>query len=124
MTTQQTPDPIGKPGISAPEVGLPPAPGTDIVGNPGVSQPPGNAYAYKNPLLYAFGGLFFAPLVLFLMGGSRSTCGWILGLWALFWLTVWLYGLGFIFFIAIDIWSVMACYQEAVKQNQAHGFAQ
>ena len=86
-------------------------------------QSPGNAHLYKNPVLYAIGGLLLPPLVLFLMGGNRTTCVWILGLWVLFWMTVWLMGIGAIFVIAAYIWSVVACYQEANKQNQALGVA-
>jgi hypothetical protein len=84
---------------------------------------PGNAHLYKNPVLYAIGGLFLPPLVLFLMGGNKATCVWIAGLWVLFWMTVWFMGIGAIFAIAADIWSVVACYQEANKQNQALGVA-
>jgi len=86
-------------------------------------QPPGNAYVYKNPVLYAVGGIFFPPLVLFLMGGNRTICALMLGLWILFWLTIWLFFLGGIFLVALNICSVVACYQEAMKQNLAHGFA-
>lgn len=86
-------------------------------------QSPGNAHLYKNPVLYAIGGLFLPPLVLFLMGGNRATCAWIVGLWVLFWVTVWFLGVGAIFAISADIWSVVACYQEAVKQNKALGLA-
>ena len=86
-------------------------------------QSPGNAHLYKNPVLYAIGGLFLPPLVLFLMGGNRTTCAWIIGLWVLFWATVWFFGIGAIFAISADIWSVVACYQEAVKQNNALGLA-
>jgi hypothetical protein len=81
------------------------------------------SHLYKNPVLYAIGGLFLPPLVLFLMGGNRATCAWMVGLWVLFWITVWMMGIGAIFAIAVDIWSVIACYQEAVKQNQANGLA-
>jgi hypothetical protein len=80
-------------------------------------------YVYKNPLLYAFGGLFFPPLVLFLMGGDRKTCLIMLGLWGLYWLTVWFFFIGFVFWLVLYPWSVISCYQEAVKQNKAHGFA-
>jgi hypothetical protein len=86
-------------------------------------QSPDNTHLYKNPVLYAIGGLFLPPLVLFLMGGNRTTCAWIVGLWVLFWMTVWFFGIGAIFAIAADIWSVVACYQEANKRNQALGFA-
>jgi hypothetical protein len=88
------------------------------------SQQPGNPYVYKNPVLYGFGGLFFPPLVLFLMGGNRTTGLWIIGLWVLFWLTVWFFGIGAIFAVGAYVWSVMACYQEANKQNLAHGLGQ
>jgi hypothetical protein len=47
----------------------------------------------------------------------------MMGLWVLFWLTIWLSFIGVLFMLPIYIWSVVACYQEAVKQNQAHGFA-
>ncbi len=86
-------------------------------------KPQANTHLYKNPVLYAIGGLFLPPLVLFLMGGNRATCAWMLGLWLLFWSTVWMMGIGAFFAIAIDIWSVIACYQEAVKQNQERGLA-
>lgn len=86
-------------------------------------QSPDNTHLYKNPVLYAIGGLFLPPLVLFLMGGDRTTCAWIVGLWVLFWMTVWFFGIGAIFAIAADIWSVVACYQEANKRNQALGIA-
>jgi hypothetical protein len=102
--------------------GLAPLPGTEDVIGRTAQQPPG-AYAYKNPILYAFGGFFFPPLVLFLMGGSRVTCAWMIGLWVLFWLTIWMLFVGAIFLLPLYIWSVVACHQEAVKQNQAHGFA-
>ena len=88
-----------------------------------VAHTPQQSHLYKNPVLYAIGGLFLPPLVLFLMGGNRSTCAWMVGLWVLFWITVWMMGIGAIFAIAVDIWSVIACYQEAVKQNQANGLA-
>jgi hypothetical protein len=139
MTTEQTPagwypDPTGKSGEmywdgqewhqdqkGPAGSGLSPLPEThDAVVH--AEQPQGR-YAYKNPILYALGGLFLPPLVLFLMGGSRATCGWMMGLWVLFWLTVWFLGLGAIFVLALYIWSVVACYQEAEKQNNAHGFA-
>ena len=83
----------------------------------------GKAHLYKNPVLYAIGGLFLPPLVLFLMGGNRTTCAWILGLWLLFWTTVWFLGVGAIFAITADIWSVVACYREAVRQNNALGLS-
>jgi hypothetical protein len=109
--------PNGAPATS----GVAPYTQTQTPGSNAVQQP--GAYAYKNPVLYALGGLFVPPLVLFLMGGDRKTCAIMLGLWVAFWLTVWLYGLGVIFVMANYIWSVTACYQEAVKQNLARGFA-
>ena len=84
---------------------------------------PAAAYAYKNPILYAFGGVFFPPLVLFLMGGDRTTCAWMAGLWVVFWLTVWLFFIGAIVLPVLYFWSIYACYQEAIKQNAAHGLA-
>ena len=119
-----TPDPSGEPGEKYWDGqqwrtdGLSPS---SVAPYQGGQQPA--AYAYKNPVLYALGGIFLPPLVLFLMGGDRKTCLYMLGLWGLFWLTVWLYGLGVIFVFANYIWSVTACYQEAVKQNKARGFA-
>lgn len=106
-----------------PGAGLAPLPGTEDVVRYAPGQPPGHAYVYKNPILYGFGGLFFPPLVLFLMGGSRTTCAWMMGLWVLFWLTIWLFFIGVLFMLPLYIWSVVACYQEAVSQNNAHGLA-
>jgi hypothetical protein len=102
---------------------LPPTPAKRLPEAHTAQRSPGNAHLYKNPVLYAIGGLFLPPLVLFLMGGNRTTCAWIVGLWLLFWMTVWFMGIGAIFAIAADIWSVVACYQEANKQNQALGVA-
>lgn len=83
----------------------------------------GDAHPYKNPVLCGIGGLVLPPLALFLIGGSRTTCASMVGLWVVFWITVWMMGIGAVFAIAIYIWSVVACYQEAVKQNEAHGLA-
>jgi len=129
------PDPSGKPGqmywdgqqwhqdqTSTTDSGLAPLAGIQSAFGRAPQQQPGT-YAYKSPVLYAVGGFFFPPLVLFLMGGSRTTCLWMMGLWVLFWLTVWIFMIGGIFLVANYIWSCLACYQEAVKQNQAHGFA-
>jgi Protein of unknown function (DUF2510) len=139
MSTQSTPagwypDPTGKSGqmywdgqqwqqdqTSTAGSGLAPLPGTQPA--PVRAQQPPGTYAYKNPVLYGLGGVFFPPLVLFLMGGSRATCAWMMGLWVLFWLTIWVFLIGVLFMIPLYIWSVVACYQEAVKQNQALGFA-
>ena len=82
---------------------------------------PDLAHLYKNPVLYALGGLLLPPLVLFLMGGDRASCAWIVGLWVLFLMTVWFFGIGAIFVFAGYLWSVAACYQEAIKQNKARG---
>ncbi|WP_454792613.1 DUF2510 domain-containing protein [Mycolicibacterium lutetiense] len=106
----------------APQTNLMPSPETHTLMGQAFHSPPTNAYVYKNPVLYALGGFFFPPLVLFLMGGSRTTCLIMLGLWVLFWLTVWFFFIGVIFLVANYFWSAVACYQEAVKQNQAHGF--
>jgi hypothetical protein len=140
MSTQSTPagwypDPTGKSGemywdgqqwhqdeTYTPESGLAPLPANPAAPGGAPQQHPGN-YAYKTPVLYAFGGLFFPPLVLFLMGGSRATCAWMMGLWVLFWIFIWVFFIGVLFMLPLYIWSVVACYQEAVKQNQAHGFA-
>ncbi|WP_422225129.1 DUF2510 domain-containing protein [Mycobacterium sp.] len=107
----------------APEAQPRPLPETQAFVDHARQQSPGNGHLYKNPVLYAIGGLFFPPLVLFLMGGSRATCAWMAGLWVLFWITIWFFGIGVIFALAVDSWSVMACYQEAVKQNKALGLA-
>jgi hypothetical protein len=127
------PDPTGKPGqmywdgqqwLQDQTVdyasSLAPLPGTDTPVVQG-QQPPG-MYAYKNPLLYAIGGWFFPPVVLFLMGGSRTTCLWMVGLWVGFWLLIWVFFIGAIFMPVLYYWSVVACYREAVRQNRAHGF--
>jgi hypothetical protein len=89
----------------------------------GPQHSPGNAYQFKNPVLYALGGVFLPPLVLFLMGGSRKACAWMIGLWVLFGITIWVMGLGAVFAITVYIWSVVACYKEAINQNQARGLA-
>ncbi len=87
------------------------------------SAQPSPTYTYKNPVLYAFGGVFFPPLVLFLMGGDRTTCAWMAGLWVVFWLTIWIFFIGALVLPALYFWSIYACYQEAIKQNAAHGMA-
>jgi hypothetical protein len=113
----------GIPTQAAAQARLAPSPDIGAVFGHAPQQSPGNAYVYKNPILYAVGGLFFPPLVLFLMGGSRTTCAWMIGLWVLFWLTIWAFFIGGIFIVPLYIWSVVACYQEAVEQNKAHGLA-
>jgi hypothetical protein len=98
-------------------------PGHVVLADCVAQKPPVDTHLYKNPVRYALGGLILPPLVLFLMGGDRTTCAWMLGLWVLFWITVWMLGLGAIFAIALYIWSVVACYREAVEQNMARGLA-
>jgi hypothetical protein len=88
---------------------------------PGQYQPRSAQYQRKEPLLYAAGGLLFPPLVLFLMGGSRKTCAIMLGLWVVSFILLFALFIGALGFVAIYIWAVIAGYQEAVRQNQAHG---
>ena len=78
-------------------------------------------YQRKEPLLYAAGGILFPPLVLFLMGGSRKTCGIMLGLWVVSFILLFALFIGVLGFVAIYVWAVIAGYQEAVRQNEAHG---
>jgi hypothetical protein len=65
----------------------------------------------------------FPRLVLFLMGGNRTTCLIMLGVWDLVWATMFLFFLGALPMIGLYIWSVISCYQEAVRQNGAQGLA-
>ena len=89
-------------------------------GNPSY-QPPAERYTYKTPILYAFGGIWFPPLVLFLMGGSRKKCAIMLCLWPISFLLIFLLFIGVIPLIGMYIWSVVSCYTEAERQNKAHG---
>jgi hypothetical protein len=84
-------------------------------------QPPARQYVYRNPVLYAFGGVFFPPLVLFLMGGDRKTCIIMLCIWPISFLLLFLLFIGAIPLVGMYFWSIAACYREAVKQNEAHG---
>jgi hypothetical protein len=84
-------------------------------------QPSAKRYTYKSPILYGFGGVWFPPLVLFLMGGSRKKCAIMLCMWPISFLLIFLFFIGVIPLVAMYIWSVVACYQEAERQNEAHG---
>jgi hypothetical protein len=89
-------------------------------GNPPY-QPSAKRYTYKNPILYGFGGVWFPPLVLFLMGGSRKKCAIMLCIWPISFLLIFLLFIGVIPLVGMYIWSVVACYKEAELQNGAHG---
>jgi len=82
------------------------------------SQP--GHHAHKNELLYAFGGILFPGLVLLLMGskkrGTIILCCW--GAPVL--LTTVL--IGVFPLIGTYIWSVIECFREARRQNEAHGY--
>lgn len=87
----------------------------------GQDQLPPKLYAHKNEVLYAFGGVFIPGLVFLLMGGDKRTG--ILMLCSLavsIALTVVL--IGVIPLVATYIWSIVACFREARRQNEAHGF--
>jgi hypothetical protein len=77
-------------------------------------------YAHKNEVLYAFGGLFFPGLVLLLMGRTKlgivMLCCWL----ACIALSIVLIGIPLL--VGTYIWSVIACFREARRQNEAHGF--
>lgn len=89
-------------------------------GNPSY-QPSFGRYTYKSPILYGFGGVWFPPLVLFLMGGSRKKCAIMLCIWPISFLLIFLLFIGVIPLVCMYIWSVVACYREAERQNKAHG---
>jgi hypothetical protein len=84
------------------------------------NQSPHKLYAHKNEVLYAFGGLFFPGLVLLLMGqkklGIIMLCCWLASIA----LSVVLIGIPLL--VGVYIWSVIACFREARRQNEAHGF--
>jgi hypothetical protein len=86
----------------------------------GQNQPPQQLYAHKNEVLYAFGGLFFPGLVLLLMGQKKQgiimLCCWA----ACIALSVVLIGIPLL--VGVYIWSVISCFREARRQNEAHGF--
>ena len=84
-------------------------------------QPSAKTYTYKNPILYGFGGVWFPPLVLFLMGGSRKKCVIMLCLWPISFLLIFLLFIGVIPLVGMYIWSMVACYKEAERQNEIHG---
>ena len=98
----------------------PPPPGQyQLPPNPYPSPP--KLYAHKNEVLYAFGGLFFPGLVLLLMGGKKSTgitmlCCLLVSVI----LSVFLIGIPLL--LGLYIWSVIACFREARRQNVAHGY--
>ena len=84
------------------------------------NQSPPKLYAHKNEVLYAFGGVFFPGLVLILMGrkklGIIMLCCWLasIALSVVF--------IGIPLLVGTYIWSVIACFREARRQNEAHGF--
>lgn len=86
----------------------------------GQNQSAHKLYAHKNEVLYAFGGLFFPGLVLLLMGqkklGIIMLCCWLASIA----LSIVLIGIPLL--VGTYIWSVIACFREARRQNEAHGF--
>jgi len=119
-----TDDPTSQSDVGDPAPAMSPAGGAGPVvshdGNPPY-QPSAKRYTYKSPILYGFGGVWFPPLVLFLMGGSRKKCAIMLCLWPISFLLLFLLFIGVIPLIGMYIWSVVSCYQEAERQNEAHG---
>lgn len=89
-------------------------------GNPSY-QPSAKRYTFKSPIFYGFGGVWFPPLVLFLMGGSRKKCAIMLCIWPISFLLIFLFFIGVIPLVGMYFWSVVACYKEAERQNKAHG---
>jgi hypothetical protein len=87
---------------------------------PAAQNQPHKLYAHKNEVLYAFGGLFFPGLVLLLMGQKKQgiimLCCWL----ACIALSIVLIGIPLL--VGVYIWSVIACFREARRQNEAHGF--
>jgi hypothetical protein len=84
------------------------------------NQPQPKLYAHKNEILYAFGGLFFPGLVLLLMGRSKQGIIMLCCLLGSVLLSIVLIGIPLL--IGVYIWSVIACFREARRQNEAHGF--
>jgi hypothetical protein len=84
------------------------------------NQSPRKLYAHKNEVLYAFGGLFFPGVVLLLMGRKKQgiimLCCWLASIA----LSIVLIGIPLL--VGVYIWSVIACFREARRQNEAHGF--
>ena len=117
-------DPTSPGDVAGSEPTMPPAGRVGHVvshgGNPPY-QPSATRYAYKSPILYGFGGVWFPPLVLFLMGGSRRKCAIMLCMWPISFLLIFLFFIGVIPLVGIYIWSVVSCYKEAERQNEAHG---
>jgi hypothetical protein len=87
----------------------------------GQNQSAPRLYAHKNEVLYAFGGLFFPGLVLLLMGGQKRT-GIIMLCCLVVSVALSVILIGIPLLIGTYIWSVIACFREAKRQNQAHGF--
>lgn len=87
----------------------------------GRDQLPPKLYAHKNEVLYAFGGLFIPGLVYLLMGGNKRTgilmlCSFVVSI------ALCLVLVGVVTLVATYIWSIVACFREARRQNEAHGF--
>jgi hypothetical protein len=87
----------------------------------GQDQVPPRLYAHKSEVLYAFGGLFIPGLVFLLMGGNKRTgilmlCSFVASI------ALCLVLVGVITLVATYIWSIVACFREARRQNEAHGF--
>lgn len=117
-------DPTSQPGVVDTEPTMSPVGRVgDVVSHDGSLsyQPSAGKYTYKSPLLYGFGGVWFPPLVLFLMGGSRKKCAIMLCIWPISFLLIFLLFIGVIPLVSMYIWSVVACYHEADRQNTAHG---
>jgi hypothetical protein len=120
-----TPPSVAAPSTRAPaaQAKLAPLPRNQGVAGNGPKRSPGNSYVYKMPILYAIGGLLLPPLVLFLMGGDRKTCLIMLCMWPVILILMFALFIGVIPMLGLYIWSAVACHQEAVRQNQAHGYA-
>jgi hypothetical protein len=84
------------------------------------NQPQPKLYAHKNEILYAFGGVFFPGLVLLLMGRRKQGIIMLCCLLGSALLCIVLIGVPLL--IGVYIWSVVACFREARRQNEAHGF--
>lgn len=82
---------------------------------------PPKLYAHKNEVLYAFGGVFIPGLVFLLMGGKKRTGILMLCSLAVS-IVLCLVLVGYITLVATYIWSIVACFREARRQNEAHGF--
>lgn len=111
----------GGEGPAALSSGATPVGAAGPYGSFGQNQSPPRLYAHKNEVLYAFGGLFFPGLVLLLMGGEKRT-GIILLCCLVVSVLLSVFLIGIPFLIGTYIWSVIACFREAKRQNEAHGF--